>query len=46
MASTTKTTKSNVILEVSLEDKVYIKTYYHHIQVDIEEDETSAKIEV
>jgi hypothetical protein len=43
MASTTKRTKFNVILEVSLEDKVYPETYYHHSQVDIEVDETLAK---
>jgi len=43
MASTTKRTKFNVILEVSLEDKVYPQTYYHHSQVDIEVDETLAK---
>jgi len=43
MASTTKRTKFNVILKVSLEDKVYPKTYYHHSQVDIEVDETLAK---
>jgi hypothetical protein len=43
MASTTKRTKFNAILEVSLEDKVYPETYYHHSQVDIEVDETLAK---
>jgi hypothetical protein len=30
VVSTTKTTKFNVILETSLEDKVYLETYYHH----------------
>jgi hypothetical protein len=30
-----KTTKFNVKLEISLEDKVYPKTYYHHNQTDI-----------
>jgi len=30
VASTTKTTKFNVKPEISLEDKVYLKTYYHH----------------
>ncbi len=42
--STTKTTKFNVRLKISLEDKVYLETYYHHNQVNIEVDETSAKI--
>jgi hypothetical protein len=31
-------------LETSLENKVYLKTYYHHSQVDIEVDETPTKI--
>jgi hypothetical protein len=43
MASIINKTKFNVILEVSLEDKVYPETYYHHSQVDIEGDETLAK---
>ncbi len=30
--------------KVSLEDKVYLKTYYHHSQDDIQVDETLAKI--
>jgi hypothetical protein len=29
---------------MSLEDKVYPKTYYHHSQADIEVDETPTKI--
>jgi hypothetical protein len=29
-----------------MEDKVYLETYYHHSQVDIEVDETLAKIQV
>jgi hypothetical protein len=33
-----------VRLEISLEDKVYPKTYYRHIQDDIQVDETLAKI--
>jgi hypothetical protein len=32
--------------EVSLEDKVYPKTYYHHSQDDIQVYETPAKIQV
>jgi len=32
--------------EVSLEDKVYPKTYYHHSQDDIQVDETPTKIQV
>ncbi len=42
--SITKTTNFNVKLEISLQDKVYLETYYHHSQVDIEVDETPAKI--
>jgi hypothetical protein len=30
--------------EVLLEDKVYLETYYHHSQDDIQVDETPAKI--
>ncbi len=44
MASTTKTTKFNVKPKISLENKVYPKTYYHQSQVDIEVDETPTKI--
>jgi hypothetical protein len=33
-----------VRLEVSLKDKVYPKTYYHHSHDDIQVDETLAKI--
>jgi hypothetical protein len=29
-----------------MEDKVYLETYYHRSQVDIEVDETLAKIQV
>jgi hypothetical protein len=43
---TTNTTKFHVRLEISLEDKVYPKTCYHHSQVDIEVDEIVAKIQV
>ncbi len=35
-----------VRLEVSFEDKVYFKNYYHHSQDDIQVDETLAKIQV
>jgi hypothetical protein len=42
--STTKTTNFNIKLEISLEDKVYPKTYYNHSQADIEVDETLTKI--
>ncbi len=38
------TTKFHVKQDISLEDKVYPKTYYHHSQVDIEVDETPKKI--
>ncbi len=44
--STTNTTKFHVRPHISLEDKVYPKTYYHHSQVDIEVDETPTKIQV
>jgi hypothetical protein len=30
--------------KVSLEDKVYLETYYHHSQDDIQVDEALAKI--
>ncbi len=35
-----------VKLEISLEDKVYLKTYHHHSQADIEVDETPTKIQI
>jgi hypothetical protein len=35
-----------VKLEISLEDKVYLKTYHHHSQANIEVDETRTKIQV
>ncbi len=38
------TTKFNVKPEISFEDKVYPKTYYHHSQIDIEVGKTLAKI--
>ncbi len=44
--STTKLEDFYVKLEISLEDKVYPKTYYHPSQVDIEMDETPTKIQV
>jgi hypothetical protein len=42
--SITNTTKFHVKPKISLEDKVYPETYYHHNQVDIEMDETQTKI--
>jgi hypothetical protein len=44
--STTNTIEFHVRLKISLEDKVYPKIYYHHIQVNIEVDETPIKIKV
>jgi hypothetical protein len=44
--STIKLEDFYVKLEISLEEKVYPKTYYHHTQDDIEVDETPAKIRV
>jgi general stress protein 26 len=44
VASTTEATKFNVKPKMSLKDKVYLETYYHHSQVDIEVDETLDKI--
>jgi hypothetical protein len=44
VVSTIKTKEFNVKPNISLEDKVYPKTYYHHSQVDITMDETLAKI--
>jgi hypothetical protein len=32
--------------KISLEDKVYLETHYHHTQDDIEMDETPTKIHV
>jgi hypothetical protein len=32
--------------KISFKDKVYLETYYHHSQVDIEMDETLTKIQV
>jgi hypothetical protein len=43
VVSTIKTKEFNVKPEISLEDKVYLKTYYHHSQIDIKVDETPAK---
>jgi len=42
--STTKIEKNNVGLEISLEDKVYPKIYYHHSQIDIRMDVILTKI--
>jgi predicted NUDIX family phosphoesterase len=44
--STIKLEDFYVKLEISLGDKVYPKTYYHHTQDDIEVDETPTKIHV
>ncbi len=44
MPSTMKSKDICVKPEVSLEDKVYIETYYRHSQDDIQVDETPAKI--
>jgi hypothetical protein len=38
--------KFHVKPEISLENKVYPKTYYHHSQANIEVDETPTKIQV
>ncbi len=46
MVSTTKTIEFNVKPKTSLEDKVYLKTYYHHSQANIEVDETPTKIQL
>jgi len=43
MALTTKITKFNVKPKTSMEDKVYLKIYYHHNQANIEVDETPTK---
>jgi len=42
--STIKSKDFCVKLEVSLEDKVYLETYYHHGHDDLQVDETPAKI--
>jgi len=44
--STTKPEDFYVKPNMSLEDKVYLETYYHHNQANIEVDETSAKIQI
>jgi len=44
--STTKLEDFYVRPEISLEDKVYPKTYYYHSQDEIEVDETPSKIQV
>jgi hypothetical protein len=44
--STAKPIKFNVKPKISLENKVYPKTYYHHSQANIEMDETPTKIQV
>ncbi len=41
-----KSEESCVRPKVSLEDKVYPETYYHHSQDDIRVDETLTKIQV
>jgi hypothetical protein len=44
--STIKPKDFYVKLEISLEDKVYLKTCHHHSQADIEMDERPTKIQV
>jgi hypothetical protein len=44
--STVKLEDFCVRLKVSLEDKVYLESYYHHNQDDIQVDETLTKIQV
>jgi hypothetical protein len=34
----------SIKLEVSLEDEIYLKTYYHHCQDNIQVDETLTEI--
>ncbi len=46
MSTTTKSKDLYVRPKISLEDKVYLETYYHHTQDDIQVDETLAKIQV
>jgi len=46
MSSTMRLEEFCVRLKVSLEDKVYPKTYYHHSQYDIQVDETPINIQV
>lgn len=46
MPSTIKPEDFYVKLKISLENKVYPETYYHHTQDDIEVDETPTKIHV
>jgi hypothetical protein len=44
VALTIKTNFFNVRPNISLENKVYLETSYHHSQIDIEVDETLTKI--
>jgi hypothetical protein len=44
--STMKSENFCVKLEVSLEDYVYLETYYHHSQDDTQVDETITKIQI
>ncbi len=44
--STVKSKDFCIRLEVSLENKVYLETYYHHSHDDIQMDEKLAKIQV
>jgi hypothetical protein len=44
--STTKPQDFYVKPKISLEDKVYLGTYYYHRQADIEVDETPNKISI
>ncbi len=41
---TTKSKDFYVKPEISLEDKVYLETHYHHTQDDIQVDKTLTKI--
>ncbi len=42
--STMKVKHFSIKLEVSLEDEIYLKTYYHHCQDNIQVDETLTEI--
>ncbi len=44
--STVKSKDFFIKPKVSLEDKVYLKTYYHHNQHDIQVNKTPTKIQV
>jgi hypothetical protein len=44
MPSITKIIEFDVKLDILLENNVYLDTYYHHSQADIEVDKTPTKI--